>query len=213
MTRDDAPAPVDEPVLTMAAPLPGDDVKVEKAQRKSKRALSGPNRLVIDELGVNAPLETTGAKSNGELSIPLDASKVTRYDASSALGSETGVTIVTGHVTNGSQKGALYPLASIEVGETVETFDGNGAQRLWRVVAVKTYDPNELPEDIFTRTGGRQLVIVTCGGEVTTDSKGRRRYEKNVLVFAEPLAGDSVTGQGGPSREKGLAQAKHTRAA
>lgn len=213
LNSEDGPAH-DDPVLTMAAPLPGDELdevneKKKRAPRPKVEELDGPNRLVIGSLGVNAPLGESGAKPDGSLEIPLDASKVTRYDASSSIAHRAGVTVVTGHVTNGSQRGALYPLASIEVGESIETFDANNEQRLWRVTKVETHDPDSLPETIFTRTGKRQLVVVTCGGAIKTDSKGRRHYEKNVLVFAEPLDGDSLKPGSGSPKEQGLARARH----
>ena len=40
-----------------------------------------------------------------------------------------------------------------------------------------------LPTSIFTRTGERRLVLVTCGGPFDA---ARRRYRDNVIVTALP---------------------------
>lgn len=168
--------------LEMVAPLPGDKVEVAPGpvQEPTKNSFSVPS------LNIAAPLDVTGDDGTGSLVIPADASRVTRYDASAPLGSDEGVTLISGHVTNGAVKGALFPLAGIEVGAEVSLFDDEGEQFDWVVTSVDAYDPDDLPSDIFTRSGERRLAIVTCGGDITIDSSGRRAYAKNVVVIAVP---------------------------
>ena len=58
-----------------------------------------------------------------------------------------------------------------------------GTTRSYRVTSLRRVRKAALPTGIFTRSGERRLVLVTCGGPFDTRTK---RYRDNVIVTAVP---------------------------
>ena len=71
----------------------------------------------------------------------------------------------------------------------VKGFDGSLST--WRVSGMWVAEHQAFPEDYFSPTGPRRLVLTTCGGRV--NSYGY--YQQNVFLVAEPVALDSAMQQ------------------
>ena len=58
----------------------------------------------------------------------------------------------------------------------------------WHVTSVREVVKSALPQDIFTKSGPRRLVVVTCGGalEPIPGSHGEFSYDDNIIVTAVP---------------------------
>ena len=59
----------------------------------------------------------------------------------------------------------------------------DGKTRNYRVSTMRRTRKAKLPESIFSRTGRRRLVLVTCGGPFNTATG---HYRDNVIVTAFP---------------------------
>jgi sortase (surface protein transpeptidase) len=146
-----------------------------------------PVRLVIDELGVDAPVEPHGVDSEGRMDVPDNIEEVGWYRFGPSPG-EPGSAVLAAHVDlAGPGRGLFYDLDDLEPGDEVEVGYDDGTSVRFSVTARAIYEKTELPLDVvFSRAGSPVLTLVTCGGEF---SRSARSYDSNVVVFAVPIAG------------------------
>ena len=109
-------------------------------------------------------------------------------DAQSApLAARHGTTVIAGHVDDRNQgAGAFYFLYRTVPGTTVTVTAADGTVTTWRVYSVTSVEKDRLPADLFSTTGARRLVLVTCGGQLRWDPGYGYSYADNVLVYATP---------------------------
>jgi hypothetical protein len=151
------------------------------------RLPAGQPQVTIPSLCIYAPL-VPARIADGALLIPSDV-RQTGLDTSSApLNARSGTTIIAGHVDNFSQgDGVFYFLYQAEPGALVTVTDPGHATTTWRVYKVTVADKTTLPPDIWSRTGPRRLVLVTCGGPIKHTPAGST-YADNVLIYATPAS-------------------------
>lgn len=143
-----------------------------------------PERLRIPELDIAAPIVAVGVEDDGEMEVPEDVGDVGWYRHGPAPG-EPGAAVIAGHVDSREQgRGAFFDLRRLEVGSRVEVTDSDGNTQRFDVVARRTYDKATLPADeLFSREGSSQLVLITCGGDFDRDAGS---YRENVVIYAQP---------------------------
>jgi LPXTG-site transpeptidase (sortase) family protein len=148
---------------------------------------TGQPVVAIPSLCIFASMVPTQVVNNA-LVIPTDVHQVGLDTASAALAAEEGTTIVAGHVDNIRQgDGVFYFLHTVQPGADVLVTSLTGQVTKWRVYQVDVVQKTALPADIWTTTGQRRLVLVTCGGPLLHLRSGNT-YEDNVLVYATPIA-------------------------
>lgn len=127
-------------------------------------------RVVALELGIPANVHDVGLDTQGTAS--LDAAY--------------GTTVIAGHINFVSQgNGAFSGLQSMRPGERVATVSPSGHRQVWKVVSERLYSKaTGLPDSLFAQTGGRRLVMLSCGGKLNTSIGS---YESNVAVVAVPV--------------------------
>jgi len=141
-------------------------------------------RLIFPAIGANARLLPEPITDNA-LQIPPDVHHVGWWSGGGQLSGSSGTVLLAGHVNYvGQGPGALSQLAYAHVGETITTVGPHHMTQDWTVDKVTSLIQADLPQDIFTSTGPRRLVIVTCGGTLEPD----HYYNENVLVYAEPTS-------------------------
>jgi hypothetical protein len=64
--------------------------------------------------------------------------------------------------------------------------DATGRPHEYRVVSLQVLLKQALPRSLFSREGDPELVVVTCGGDLTDTGEGRH-YASNVIVTAVPV--------------------------
>lgn len=144
-----------------------------------------PSSLSIPSVGINADVVSGGAK-DGRMVLP-ESSKTAEYTGASPLTDTEGSTVIAGHVNfEDGTPGALGTLHKIEKGAPVYATDSKGKVHKYRVVAMDVLKKQALPYSIFRTSGDRQLVIVTCGGDIETVN-GVPVYANNLVVTAEPV--------------------------
>ncbi|MHB8221174.1 MAG: DUF7507 domain-containing protein, partial [Acidimicrobiales bacterium] len=142
-----------------------------------------PNELSIPSLGVVAPLvpETIVGSSLG---IPGDVKQVGIWTGGAPVDSPSGTVLLAGHINWYNQgNGALYDLSQIKPGAIIHVSDSSGNITTWVASSLQAYPKSELPQDIFSPNGSRQLVLVTCGGAFVPSTG---HYVDNVVVRAVP---------------------------
>jgi len=142
-----------------------------------------PVRLRLPLLGIDAPVAPVGYDA-GEMEIPPRADTVGWYRYGPAPG-EAGSAVLAAHVAWRGQSGAFADLRLAAPGAMVDVEFADGAVRRFRVVALASYDKQQLPvADIFRRDGAPMLTLITCGGAF---NPSLRSYEDNVVAYAVPV--------------------------
>jgi hypothetical protein len=144
-----------------------------------------PTRLVIPDVGVDAPVDPVGVTRNGLLQLPDDVDHIGWYRFGPAPGQPQGSAVLAGHVDSWNQGlGALSRLRSIEPGQPIAVTDAAGQLTRWRVVTRQLVVKRQLPlRELFTRSGPPRLVLLTCGGPF---DERLRSYRDNLVVVAAP---------------------------
>ncbi len=144
------------------------------------RVVGAPTRMVIDGLGVDAPVVPVTAV-DGVLRPPDDPAEVGWWAAGAPAGATEGPVVIVGHVDSVAGPGALFRLADLPADAAVAVLVGERPVS-YRVLSRHLYDKSTgLPPDIFAR-GAPRLTLITCGGEFD-DAAGS--YEQNLVVTAE----------------------------
>lgn len=144
-----------------------------------------PERLIIEDLGVDAPIGEYGVAADGQMDVPDNVTEVGWYKYGPSPG-EPGSAVLAAHVDLGrSRRGLFFDLDKLDADALVTVAYDNGETRTFRVAARVTYLKDELPLDlIFSREGDPVLTLVTCGGGF---SRSTGRYDSNVVVYAVPV--------------------------
>ena len=145
----------------------------------------GPSTLSIPSLGTTAPLDVLGVEDD-QLLLP-EPERLTLFKDGGYPGDPQGTVLVAGHVNSSSLgRGALFDLAEIKEGATIWVTDATGRPHEYRVVGLQVLLKQALPPSLFSRQGGPELVVVTCGGDIIDTPEGRH-YASNVIVTAVPV--------------------------
>lgn len=143
-----------------------------------------PARLIITELGVDAPVEPVGLDEHGRMEIPSSGSRVGWY-ARGSLPGQDGVAILTSHIDTAAEgPGVLFELQTIEPGAIIEIVDVAGNLSMWVVERSTQQHKDDLPRDLlFDAEGPPRLAVITCAGNF---DRNTRSYDDNLIVWARP---------------------------
>jgi LPXTG-site transpeptidase (sortase) family protein len=151
--------------------------------------LAGSWRMVIEKLGVNAPVATYGMDENRIPIVPTgpDAADVVAwYDFSAQPGTGSN-SVFAGHVTWFGEA-VFLKLDTLQAGDTIKLVDDRGAEVVYRVTANQTLDPDD-PESVNTMypTEEDMVTIITCGGTFfdTGDPVAGGDYSHRIVIKAE----------------------------
>ena len=141
-----------------------------------------PARVEVPALTVSAPVRPVGVGEERELIIPSSPMDVGWFQGGSVPG-EAGVALLTSHVdTREEGRGVFAGLVELEAGDRIIVTAADGEVQRWTVVARTQHRKDDLPADLFSRSGTAQLALVTCGGPF---DRSTRSYRDNVIVWAE----------------------------
>jgi Sortase domain len=163
----------------LARPQPG------SIQAACVRLPASQPQIAIPSLCIYAPL--VGARvAGGALVIPADVHLAGFDTQSAALGARHGTTIIAGHVDNVSQgDGAFYFLYQIKPGALITVTGPGRRTTTWRAYKTVIAEKTALPSGIWSLTGPRRLILVTCGGPLEHTQAGNT-YRDNILIYATP---------------------------
>jgi LPXTG-site transpeptidase (sortase) family protein len=154
-----------------------------------------PYTMVIDKIGVDAPVEAFGLDANQVPEVPTGPGQgpghiVAWYNFSAKPGTGSNA-VFAGHVTwNGAA--VFYNLTSLTVGDSIKLQGQDGTLLTYKVSDAYDVDPND-PNSIQVMAGTSTdtLTIITCDG-TTTHIGGQFGVEySNRLVIRAAL--ESVT--------------------
>jgi hypothetical protein len=139
--------------------------------------------------GFDTPQSSTLPSSTSSSETVQSGTQTSSAHAVSMTGGE-GTTFIASHVAwTKRHRGALYTMATdVSQNELIWVKGFDGSLSTWRVSGMWVAEHQAFPEDYFSATGPRRLVLTTCGGRV--NSYGY--YQQNVFLVAEPVPLDDA---------------------
>jgi LPXTG-site transpeptidase (sortase) family protein len=167
--------------------------------------LAAPARLVIESIGVDAPVSTFGLDPNGVPTVPTDgdaAQTVAWYDFSAMPGAGSNA-VFAGHVTwNGPA--VFWSLDQLQVGDTIKVEGEDEREYVYEVATTFLVDPTD-PDSVsvMAATTSETITLITCGGTWApdpSDTVAGGAYASRMIVQGR-LAQPSVAAPGSTSEE------------
>jgi len=156
--------------------------------------VAAPTRMVIEKMGVDAPIITLGLDANRLPEVPDGLDMVAWYDFSAKPGQGRNA-VFSGHVdwtVNGQPVTAVFwRLGELEEGDVVRLALEDGSELLYRVtnnVTIKHDDPDGVK--VMDKTPNDVITLISCGGTWVPDRSMPLggNYTHRVVVRAERIA-------------------------
>lgn len=143
---------------------------------------SGPVRIRIPGIGVDAPMTGLGLGADGSLDAPPAGNRnLAGWFADGTPPGAEGTAIVAGHVDNAEGPSVFYALGSLKKGAAVEIDRRDGRTAVFSVDAVEVYEKDDFPDKrVYGATAHASLRLITCGGGFTRETG----YQGNVVAYA-----------------------------
>ena len=144
-----------------------------------------PARMVIPQIGVDAPMVTLGVDGDGLMEAPSGPFEVGWYDFSAQPGSG-GNAVFSGHVDFANVGPAVFwDLRELGLGDLIEVRLADGTAYQYVVTSSVTYDAADAPiAEIVGPTPRDTVTLITCAGTFNRDA---RQYSDRLVVRAERL--------------------------
>lgn len=144
-----------------------------------------PVAFAAPDLHARARVVPVETDAEGALDLPEDPRTLGWWVGAALPGASRGTVVVAGHIdTKERGEGVMAGVIRLPLGARVSLRDAAGAQRIYRVVAVRSYPKRSLPARLFTGGTAARLVLVTCGG---TFDPVAHHYSDNIVVYAVPV--------------------------
>lgn len=169
------------PRLSKPAPVVQVTPPVEKTSTDATFGL--PMRLQIPKLQVDANISYMGLTEGGEMDVPPDLINVGWYKYGTKPG-EVGSAVIAGHLEGTEDLGVFTDLQKLRKGDIVSVRNDRNELVSFTVRETRTYKQDERPAEIFNKTDGSYLNLITCSG---VWSNAQQRYSHRFVVFAEKL--------------------------
>jgi LPXTG-site transpeptidase (sortase) family protein len=146
---------------------------------------SGPYRMVIDKIGVDAPVATFGLDENAIPQVPYEQDLVAWYNFSSSPGTGSNA-VFAGHKTWRGDA-VFLELEDLAIGDDVVFVAEDGDPLIYRVSQTEIVDPADRGAlEWMQATETDSVTLITCGGDFfLTDDLAGADYTLRVIVRAE----------------------------
>jgi LPXTG-site transpeptidase (sortase) family protein len=144
-----------------------------------------PERLIISDIGVDAPVNMKSTGADGVMQPPNGPGDIAWYDFTARPGSG-GNAVFSAHVDYHDYGPAVFAkLKDLDKGDVIEVLLADGATYRYQVVVSVTYAAAEAPvADIVGPTVRETITLITCAGSFDAAS---RQYSHRLVVRAERM--------------------------
>lgn len=168
----DAPVatfPTNHPQVATGAPSPTSEPEADD-----------PDRIVIDDIGVDASIVDVGLADDGSMETPdYHQNEAGWYDEGPEPGSP-GPAVVVAHVDGPDGDDVFARLAELDPDDEIVVTDDSDIDHTFVVTHTATSDKDTLPYDeIWADTPDPVLRLITCHGDYVSGE-----YEDNLIVYA-----------------------------
>ncbi|MPZ15420.1 MAG: sortase [Chloroflexi bacterium] len=213
------PAPSPSIPLVFSPDPTGETLAVEEEAAASESptpppprpvASSPPTRVVVERVGVDAPVITLGLDRRNIPEVPDDiwarntggasARTVVAWYAFSHMPGQRGNAVFGGHVTWEKQPAVFWDIARLAEGDIIRIRTEAGDDLQYQVTANLLVDPKD-PDSVryLFSTGEDMVTLITCGGTFQADPSlpFGGDYTDRVIVQAKRVHGDATAGPAG----------------
>ncbi len=157
-------------------------VKVEVSTPQHTNLATTPNKIIIPDIGVNAPIESLGLTRDNAVDVPKSLWTTAWFNQSSKPGNR-GPAMIVGHYS-AYGKAVFSNLKKLTTGQKIIVTDENNKQFTFAVVSNKIYPQAEVPmaELLGNKNSKPRLEVITCGGSYI---KGQRDFTDRTVITAE----------------------------
>jgi LPXTG-site transpeptidase (sortase) family protein len=149
-----------------------------------------PYRMVIDKIGVDAPVQEFGLDDNQVPEVPTGPGQgpgqiVAWYDFSAKPGVGSNA-VFAGHVTwNG--EAVFWDLPSVAMGDSIKLVGDDGTTLDYTVSQIFRVLPSDpASRDVMFNTNTNIITIITCDGVFTADNTEiGGEYDKRLVIRAD----------------------------
>jgi len=165
-------------------------------------------RLIIDKLGVDAPVITLGLDENAIPLVPDNPHDVAWYDFSSTPGWD-GNAVFAGHgewTINGQYVvGVFHALSSLELGDEIKVVLEDGTEYVYKVTANRAipYDDPQAVE-VMSATPKENITLITHAGTWMPEARNPLggNFTHRQVVSAELIESEEAVEEPSPSDEE-----------
>ncbi|MEX0800154.1 MAG: class F sortase [Dehalococcoidia bacterium] len=148
-----------------------------------------PLRLVVESLGIDAPVVEMGMSSEGIPYVPYNGQDVAWYNFSAKPGSGSNA-VFAGHINWEQAPGVFANIDDLATGDTIRLVSEEGGELTYQVIDNFYVDPDE-PESLQVMAGTDTdiVTLITCGGTWVSDSSQQfgGEYTNRTVVQAKFL--------------------------
>ena len=146
------------------------------------------HQMIIESLGVNAPVVEMGMDDENVPYVPLNAEDVAWYDFSPRPG-DGGNTVFAAHINWGSTPGVFADLDDLQPGEIIRLISEDGVEYTYEVFDNFSVDPTDSDSlKVLAPTPTDTITLVSCAGTWVPDPDDERlggSYTDRIIVKAE----------------------------
>ena len=154
--------------------------------QRTDNTISAPWSISIPAYGIWAGLVPMGIV-NGEIQI-ANSGEATWYDQSAPIGSDSGTTIIAGHVNYANAAPTVFwNLGTVASGTLVYVTGADGVAHAYMANNVARYNKHNLPSSLFTLEGAPQVAIMTCANLSYDSTTGLWGFPDNVVLTANKI--------------------------
>ena len=158
------------------------------ALQNSTNQAAGPGlpvRLSIPSINVDAQIIYVGLTADGAVATPDGPYQVAWYKLGPRPGDQ-GSAVLTGHYGpwKTGAKSVFDNLHTLKTGDKVYITDDDGKQLTFVVRESRVYNPDETVAEVFNKTDGKHLNLITCSGDWLKD---QQTYNQRLVVFTDEL--------------------------
>ena len=159
------------------------DLKAKvQVEAQNTNTATEPNRIIIPDIGVNAPIESLGLTRDNAVDVPKSLLTTAWFNQSSKPGNR-GPAMIVGHYS-AYGKAVFSNLKKLTAGQKIIVTDSNNKQFTFSVTKNVSYPQAEVPmaELLGNKNSKPRLEVITCGGSYI---KGQRDFTNRTVVTAE----------------------------
>jgi sortase (surface protein transpeptidase) len=144
-----------------------------------------PLHLSIPVIGVDTRLVRLGLNDDGTVEVPTERGTAGWFRLGPVPG-QRGSSVILGHVDSVDGPDVFAELSTMRAAQRVRVAMSDESLVDFEVTGIETFENADFPADrVYAGTRrGRELNLVTCGGEYDSDRGG---YQSNVVVFTRRL--------------------------
>ena len=159
----DSPRGIDD-VENLPVAIPYYDPQRTVAEPEPEPQVTDPLRMVIESIGVDAPVVEMGMDGQGIPYVPLNGEDVAWYNFSTLPGAGSNA-VFAGHVAWFSPNAVFEDLEDVQLGDTVRLVSEDGIEYTYEVFDNFPVDPSDPASlRVMKPTPTDTITLITCGG-------------------------------------------------